>query len=135
MHFKLCDLLEKDVYIGAMFRKLGVTCPVFGEYHLLNMTIPTENFPYVVPFEKTRADVFINRTAPHGMTFPIIQYQCLKVVPERISLLYIDKEEIANIKAYYLHNEYRRSFVEMHFKVCDLLEKEVYIGGMFKKLG
>ncbi|KOB67929.1 Uncharacterized protein OBRU01_19353, partial [Operophtera brumata] len=67
---------------------------------------------------------------------------CMKVVPERASVLYLDKEEFGYSKIYvhlifyeYLHNEYRRSFVEMHFKFCDLLQKEAYVGGMLKKIG
>ncbi|KOB68211.1 Uncharacterized protein OBRU01_18652 [Operophtera brumata] len=64
MHFNVCDLLQKEAYIGGMFKKIGVTCPIFGEYRLMNMTIPTENFPYVVPFEKTRVDIIVNATAP-----------------------------------------------------------------------
>ncbi|KAI8435535.1 hypothetical protein MSG28_003831 [Choristoneura fumiferana] len=28
----------------------------------------------------------------------------------------------------YLHNEYKRSFVEMHFKFCDMLKTDPYVG-------
>ncbi|XP_073945794.1 uncharacterized protein [Choristoneura fumiferana] len=29
----------------------------------------------------------------------------------------------------YLHNEYKRSFVEMHFKGCDMIKNDPYVGG------
>ncbi|KOB62468.1 Protein PvdO, partial [Operophtera brumata] len=58
MHFKMCDFLQKEAYVGGMFKNIG------GEYHLMNMTVPTENFPYVFPFEKARMDLILNATAP-----------------------------------------------------------------------
>ncbi|XP_061383464.1 uncharacterized protein LOC116767591 [Danaus plexippus] len=35
----------------------------------------------------------------------------------------------------YLHNEYRRSFIEIHHKFCDLMEYDKFIGPMVKSIG
>ncbi|CAH2086885.1 unnamed protein product [Euphydryas editha] len=35
----------------------------------------------------------------------------------------------------FLHNEYRRSFVELHYKYCDFLENEKFIAPILKSYG
>ncbi|XP_050550037.1 uncharacterized protein LOC118267729 isoform X2 [Spodoptera frugiperda] len=35
----------------------------------------------------------------------------------------------------YLHNEFRRSFVEMHFKTCDMIQKDPFVGLIIRKSG
>lgn len=35
----------------------------------------------------------------------------------------------------FLHNEYRRTFIEMHTRICDMLSKDAYIGGMLVNAG
>ncbi|XP_047023714.1 uncharacterized protein LOC124632793 [Helicoverpa zea] len=35
----------------------------------------------------------------------------------------------------YLHNEYRRSFPEMHFKLCDLINSDPYVGKTMRDAG
>ncbi|KAL0879053.1 hypothetical protein ABMA27_004018 [Loxostege sticticalis] len=55
-HFKrLCDMFKFDPYLGQAVVKTGLKCPVpAGTYHLGNMSIPCENFPYIWPFERAR---------------------------------------------------------------------------------
>ncbi|KAI8432424.1 hypothetical protein MSG28_004818 [Choristoneura fumiferana] len=60
MHFKFCDLLRKDPYIGKALLATGITCPLpAGEHKLNNITVPTDHFPNVVPFEKFKVDINI----------------------------------------------------------------------------
>ncbi|RVE43164.1 hypothetical protein evm_012181 [Chilo suppressalis] len=35
----------------------------------------------------------------------------------------------------YLHNEYRRSFVEIHNRACDLVHRDLVVGQMLKNIG
>ncbi|GBP19951.1 hypothetical protein EVAR_11341_1 [Eumeta japonica] len=51
--YKLCNFFE-DPIIGALFVNgymYNHTCPFpAGEYHLMNLTVPVDNFPFEVPF-------------------------------------------------------------------------------------
>ncbi|KAI5645296.1 hypothetical protein NE865_02844 [Phthorimaea operculella] len=53
MHYKHCDLLEKDKLFGRTMRqgKLSGPCPhPPGEYHLYNMSVPSAELPESFPF-------------------------------------------------------------------------------------
>ncbi|XP_052750923.1 uncharacterized protein LOC128200708 [Galleria mellonella] len=66
-HYKLCDLLDKDGMIGGILVKTGYTCPLHkrrnnkshhqGVYRFGNLSIQTDNFPNVWPFEKGGVNV------------------------------------------------------------------------------
>ncbi|XP_028166126.1 uncharacterized protein LOC114356930 [Ostrinia furnacalis] len=58
-HFKLCDMINSDPYVGAMVANVGITCPVPPKLqHLVNMTVPsTVNFKFKWPFKKCMAQV------------------------------------------------------------------------------
>ncbi|XP_028166125.1 uncharacterized protein LOC114356929 [Ostrinia furnacalis] len=53
-HFKLCDMVNSDPYVGAMIANAGITCPVPPVMHyLVNMSIPsTADFKFKWPFKK-----------------------------------------------------------------------------------
>ncbi|KAH9634815.1 hypothetical protein HF086_012229, partial [Spodoptera exigua] len=45
-HYKFCDLINKDEFIGGAIRNAGVVCPLPAGYHgVMNITAPTEHFP------------------------------------------------------------------------------------------
>ncbi|XP_063832547.1 uncharacterized protein LOC135081688 isoform X2 [Ostrinia nubilalis] len=58
-HFKLCDMINSDPYVGAMVANVGITCPVPPKLQrLVNMTVPsTVNFKFKWPFKKCMAQV------------------------------------------------------------------------------
>ncbi|KAL0818675.1 hypothetical protein ABMA28_008026 [Loxostege sticticalis] len=58
LHFRLCDMLNSDPYVGAMVAKAGITCPAYSKMqYLVNMTVPTADFKYLVPFKKAMAEL------------------------------------------------------------------------------
>ncbi|XP_022820253.1 uncharacterized protein LOC111352125 isoform X1 [Spodoptera litura] len=62
-HYKFCDLVNKDAFIGGAIRNAGVVCPLPAGYHgIMNITAPTEHFPNVFPFEKGRLDFVVSLT-------------------------------------------------------------------------
>ncbi|CAH0702058.1 unnamed protein product [Spodoptera exigua] len=63
-HYKFCDLINKDEFIGGAIRNAGVVCPLPAGYHgVMNITAPTEHFPNVFPFEKGRLDFVVSLTS------------------------------------------------------------------------
>ncbi|KAL0818676.1 hypothetical protein ABMA28_008027 [Loxostege sticticalis] len=64
LHFRLCDMLNSDPYVGAMVAKAGITCPVYPKMqHMVNMSIPAANFKYTFPFKKCMAQLDFTLTA------------------------------------------------------------------------
>uniref|UniRef100_A0A2H1V8P0 SFRICE_024418 n=1 Tax=Spodoptera frugiperda TaxID=7108 RepID=A0A2H1V8P0_SPOFR len=62
-HYKFCDLVNKDQFIGGAIRNAGVVCPLPAGYHaVMNITAPTEHFPNVFPFQKGRLDFVVSLT-------------------------------------------------------------------------
>ncbi|XP_063538648.1 uncharacterized protein LOC134747900 [Cydia strobilella] len=59
LHFRLCDLVNKDPYLGKALANAGLTsCPVpKGKIAIHNITIPTNDFPNVWPFERCKVDI------------------------------------------------------------------------------
>ncbi|XP_061383545.1 uncharacterized protein LOC133320169 [Danaus plexippus] len=58
MHFKYCDSLKDDKFIGAVFQKLGFKCPIpAGTKRIKNVNLSLEDFPNVFPIQKSRIDV------------------------------------------------------------------------------
>ncbi|CAB3246994.1 unnamed protein product [Arctia plantaginis] len=66
MHYKICDLILKDMLLGPVVRKAGITvCPLPpGRYRMMNMTFNRE-FPSVWPFEKGKCEEII-KLEPSG---------------------------------------------------------------------
>ncbi|XP_045542762.1 uncharacterized protein LOC106716951 [Papilio machaon] len=64
-HYKVCDFLERDPYIGAVVAPMfGSECPLPpGKYTLMNVTTHMDNFPNVFPFEKGRANLLFTVTS------------------------------------------------------------------------
>ncbi|PZC79086.1 hypothetical protein B5X24_HaOG216901 [Helicoverpa armigera] len=55
---------------------------------------------------------------------------------EFVSKLVIDNTQTVDVLFYeYLHNEYRRSFPELHMKLCDLINKDIYFGHIMRDAG
>lgn len=62
-HYKFCDLVNKDQFIGGAIKNAGVVCPLPAGYHaVMNITAPTEHFPNVFPFQKGRLDFVVSLT-------------------------------------------------------------------------
>ncbi|CAK1582182.1 unnamed protein product [Parnassius mnemosyne] len=63
-HYKLCDFLIDDPYIGVFVSAVGFECPVKAAIYIMpNVTIPMGDFPNVFPFEKGRIDATFEVTA------------------------------------------------------------------------
>ncbi|RVE43163.1 hypothetical protein evm_012180 [Chilo suppressalis] len=63
IHAQVCNFLNKDVFLGKMFKNLGFSCPVkAGPYRISNMTVPMQDFKYQFPFQKFRAYIDIIHT-------------------------------------------------------------------------
>ncbi|KAJ8725265.1 hypothetical protein PYW07_016223 [Mythimna separata] len=142
-HYHLCDLIHKDPYIGAMLRAAGMrTCPIQpGIIDLRNMSFHQVNFPSVWPFEKERAAVtYINkqyfednavfnvRRYKRGGDYYVNAFLQIKVVLNNTIMMHVVFYE-------YLHNEFRRSFPEAHFHICDLIHKDPYMGAVLRAAG
>ncbi|XP_013140762.1 PREDICTED: uncharacterized protein LOC106105082 [Papilio polytes] len=67
LHYKLCDLLNKDTFLGSSIKKgtFKGPCPFpAGTYHVENVTIPIENVPVSLPLKKGR--ICVNTTYVTG---------------------------------------------------------------------
>ncbi|XP_022820238.1 uncharacterized protein LOC111352115 [Spodoptera litura] len=63
-HYKFCDLVNREPFIGGAIKNSGLVCPLPAGYHAVrNITAPTENFPNVFPFEKGRIDFTASLTS------------------------------------------------------------------------
>ncbi|XP_022820262.1 uncharacterized protein LOC111352133 [Spodoptera litura] len=63
-HYKLCDLVNKEPFIGGAIKNAGLVCPLPAGYHaVMNITAPTEHFPNVFPFEKGRIEFTVSLTS------------------------------------------------------------------------
>ncbi|CAH0702057.1 unnamed protein product [Spodoptera exigua] len=64
LHYRLCDLVNKEPFIGGAIKNSGLVCPLPAGYHaIMNITAPTENFPNVFPFEKGRLEITASLTS------------------------------------------------------------------------
>ncbi|XP_047021950.1 uncharacterized protein LOC124631545 [Helicoverpa zea] len=63
MHYKLCDFINKEPFVGGAAKNAGLRCPMpAGHQAMVNMTAPTENFPNVFPFERGSVDIDVSVT-------------------------------------------------------------------------
>ncbi|KAJ0174851.1 hypothetical protein K1T71_009959 [Dendrolimus kikuchii] len=65
MHYKLCDLITKDIFFGAALRqnpKFAKGCPLLpNNYNMVNMSIPPTSIPSSFPFRNRRIALNITR--------------------------------------------------------------------------
>ncbi|KAF9424213.1 hypothetical protein HW555_000606 [Spodoptera exigua] len=68
LHYRACDLILKDAYLGLIIRKAGlVTCPIpVGKLSLKNVTFDID-LPSVWPFEKGKGEMIVTHTAKKEM--------------------------------------------------------------------
>ncbi|CAH0669159.1 unnamed protein product [Spodoptera exigua] len=68
MHYKLCDLINEDPYIGDSIREAGLkSCPIVpGKYALMNIGF-NRIIPSVWPFEKGMVEFTISLTDPKAI--------------------------------------------------------------------
>ncbi|XP_013182079.1 PREDICTED: uncharacterized protein LOC106128308 isoform X2 [Papilio xuthus] len=60
-HYKFCDFIEKDVYVGTVIGANGLKCPVKpGKHTVMNVTAHFDDFPSPLPFEKARVNFIFN---------------------------------------------------------------------------
>ncbi|KAJ8722959.1 hypothetical protein PYW07_004139 [Mythimna separata] len=60
---RLCELINNEPFVGGALRNIGLVCPMRAGYqNLMNLTAPTEHFPYVFPFEHGRLEISLNVT-------------------------------------------------------------------------
>ncbi|XP_045785519.1 uncharacterized protein LOC123881036 [Maniola jurtina] len=58
LHYKFCDLLKYEKFIGHRVLEYGIKCPLVADtYRFINLTIPLEEFPSVFPYERARIDI------------------------------------------------------------------------------
>ncbi|KAJ8725389.1 hypothetical protein PYW08_003572 [Mythimna loreyi] len=75
LKYKLCDLINKEPFVGECLKHVGVVCPLPAGYHnIMNITANTENFPSVFPFEHGRIEVLLSLTdtKEHAFMFHIV---------------------------------------------------------------
>ncbi|KPJ00170.1 hypothetical protein RR46_02957 [Papilio xuthus] len=60
-HYKFCDFIEKDVYVGTVIGANGLKCPIKpGKHTVMNVTAHFDDFPSPLPFEKARVNFIFN---------------------------------------------------------------------------
>ncbi|KAG6454206.1 uncharacterized protein LOC115446112 [Manduca sexta] len=79
IHEKLCDLMNKDILMGNILRRLGFVCPVQpGVVELKNSTFKWDNFPYKLPFSKAMANMTARKTASNELLMWVKLYFTIK---------------------------------------------------------
>ncbi|KAJ8714845.1 hypothetical protein PYW08_004826 [Mythimna loreyi] len=119
MHFILCDMLQSDQIFGsALLSGLGgQRCPYPpGIYDLNNMTMP--HVPKNFPFPKGR--IYCNVSLTEGDVTKLVFYGNIDL-------------EMDFYFYQFLSNRYKPSFVEMHFKLCDMMQSDQIFGSAMLK--
>ncbi|CAH0718735.1 unnamed protein product, partial [Brenthis ino] len=79
LHYKYCDLLKNEKYLGASIAAYGIKCPMAaGTYRFMNFTTPMEKFPNVFPYEYARVDIEVTVTATSESIVKIYFYAHFK---------------------------------------------------------
>ncbi|KAL4719755.1 hypothetical protein ACJJTC_013315 [Scirpophaga incertulas] len=85
------------------------------------------NITYLSPKYVKDAQLYITRFGRRSPYYLNIKGTTIRPWNNNVTLNFLFYE--------YLHNEYKRSFVEVHFKFCDMMNSDPYIGGMLLKHG
>ncbi|CAH0718736.1 unnamed protein product, partial [Brenthis ino] len=79
LHYKYCDMLKFEKYVGARFADFGFKCPLVAEKrYFMNFTPPINEFPNVFPYENARIDVEFTVTATSESIVKIYFYAHFK---------------------------------------------------------
>ncbi|XP_030028532.1 uncharacterized protein LOC115446114 [Manduca sexta] len=68
VHNKLCNLINTDILLGIILRRLDIGCPLYpGLVEVRNATFKWEHFPYVIPYTKALANITLHHSATNEL--------------------------------------------------------------------
>ncbi|XP_053608962.1 uncharacterized protein LOC128674467 [Plodia interpunctella] len=118
-------MYQEDIYVGMALRNAGLKeCPLKPSLQI----IPERSEVYYVnEVYVTNVTLNVRKLGRRGATIVNLYFTLLYEVGNNVTVDIIFYE--------YLHNEYKRSFVEMHFQVCNMYQEDIYVGMALRNAG